>query len=154
MFFTSSLFSFFYCLILYEINVNVQNENTSQWSIKSRIKKGHRQLNMTHVISYLNMNVHIAASWLSEIRHHRHWQRVLDRVSGCKLSMLTFTLPSHRSTVGGSMSLRGSNLSLACFHGINFRSKSWGLFTMDEPYITFITEAQEVVADGKIYTGT
>ena len=41
------------------------------------------------------------------------------------------------------MSLHGNNLTLACYHGINFRSKSWALFTLAEPNICFATGAQE-----------
>ena len=90
-----------------------------------------------------------AASWISEIRHHRHWQKVLQHVCGCHLSMLAFNLPEQGMIIGGTMSLRGNNLSLACFHGINFGSKSWALFTMDEPCIRFDTEAQDLTDEGK-----
>lgn len=42
------------------------------------------------------------------------------------------------------MNLHGNNISLACFHGINFKSKSWALFSLRTPCITFNTEAQEI----------
>lgn len=42
------------------------------------------------------------------------------------------------------MELKGNNISLACFHGINFKTKSWALFSLKEPCITFNTEAQEI----------
>lgn len=42
------------------------------------------------------------------------------------------------------MELRGNNISLACFHGINFKSKSWALFSLKEPCINFNTESQEI----------
>lgn len=42
------------------------------------------------------------------------------------------------------MDLHGVNISLACFHGINFKSKSWALFSLKEPCISFATEAHEV----------
>jgi hypothetical protein len=87
-------------------------------------------------------------SWLAEVRHHRHWQRVMEHVFGCKLSVLSVTLPTSGVYLGGSMTLHGKNLSLACFHGINFRSKSWALFTMEEPYIRFTTDATDLVDDG------
>ena len=56
-------------------------------------------------------------------------------------------LPQHGIILGGSAALHGNDLSLACFHGINFRSKSWALFTMTEPYICFSTEAQDIVGE-------
>lgn len=46
------------------------------------------------------------------------------------------------------MDLHGVNISLACFHGINFKSKSWALFSLKEPCISFATEAHEVFNSG------
>lgn len=102
----------------------------------------------------VNLNVHIireekflwifSASWISEIKHHRHWQKVLAQVSGLNFPILSLTLPAHGTILGGCMNLRGTNLALACFHGINFRAKSWALFTMEEPLISFTTEAQDI----------
>lgn len=89
------------------------------------------------------------ASWISEIKHHRHWQPVLEHIAGCKFSNLTFTLPQTGTILGGTISLHGKNLTLACFHGINFRCKSWALFTMEEPIISFSTESQDIQNDGR-----
>lgn len=50
--------------------------------------------------------------------------------------------------LGGSMSLHGNHMTLACFHGPNFRSKSWVLFHLEEPNIAFWTEAQKIWEDG------
>jgi len=86
------------------------------------------------------------------MRHHRHWQKVLANISGCKQSMFDFTLPTEGTIAGGTMKLRGNSFSLACFHGINFRCKSWALFTMDEPIVHFATESQEIINDGKCRT--
>ena len=91
---------------------------------------------------------YVADAWISEIRHHRHWQHVLEHMCGSQLSALACKLPEHGTVMGGTMSLQGRNITLACFHGINFRSKSWALFTMDEPYICFATEAADVI-DGQ-----
>lgn len=66
-------------------------------------------------------------------RHHRHWQRALGLTPECGGTIL-----------GGTLDLHGNNISLACFHGINFKSKSWALFSLKEPYISFSTEAQQV----------
>ncbi|XP_014476117.1 PREDICTED: uncharacterized protein KIAA1109 isoform X1 [Dinoponera quadriceps] len=81
---------------------------------------------------------------ISDARHHRHWQRVLAQVAGLQLGSLRFSLPSTGTVLGGTMELHGSNISLACFHGINFKSKSWALFSLKEPCISFATEAQEI----------
>ena len=74
---------------------------------------------------------------------------MLEHVAGVQLSMLTFRLPEEGTSLGGTIELQGGNLSLACFHGINFRSKSWAIFTMDEPFIMFATDAQFVASDGE-----
>ncbi|KAK9502019.1 hypothetical protein O3M35_012630 [Rhynocoris fuscipes] len=80
-------------------------------------------------------------SWAQEARHHRHWQRALGQAIG-----LNITSNSDNSAVlGGTLDLRGTNISLACFHGINFKSKSWALFSLKEPSISFATEAQRVL---------
>ncbi|XP_024891805.1 uncharacterized protein KIAA1109-like isoform X13 [Temnothorax curvispinosus] len=81
---------------------------------------------------------------ISDARHHRHWQRVLTQVAGLQLGSLRFSLPSTGTVLGGTMELHGCNISLACFHGINFKSKSWALFSLKEPCISFATEAQEI----------
>lgn len=47
------------------------------------------------------------------------------------------------------MSLKGKNLTLACFHGMNFKAKSWALFIMHEPYIIFATESQQLPEGGR-----
>ncbi|XP_011301889.1 uncharacterized protein KIAA1109 isoform X7 [Fopius arisanus] len=81
---------------------------------------------------------------LSDARHHRHWQRVLAQVAGLQLGSLRFSLPNNGTVLGGTMELHGTNISLACFHGINFKSKNWALFSLKEPCISFATEAQEI----------
>lgn len=40
--------------------------------------------------------------------------------------------------------MRGGSILLACFHGINFKAKSWAVFSLREPCIVFSTESQEV----------
>ncbi|KAF7987765.1 hypothetical protein HCN44_003628 [Aphidius gifuensis] len=81
---------------------------------------------------------------ISDAKHHRHWQRVLLQVAGLQLDSLKFSLPKNGTVLGGTMELHGCNISLACFHGINFKSKSWALFSLKEPFISFATEAQEI----------
>lgn len=85
-----------------------------------------------------------------DARHHRHWQSVLYRVSGLRLTTLPLPLPDSGTVLGGSLELHGKTISLACFHGVNFRSKSWALFSLKEPYINFTSEVQEVPGDRKL----
>lgn len=87
-----------------------------------------------------------------DAKHHRHWQRVLAQVAGLHLSTVRQPLPTSGTVLGGTMELHGNNISLACFHGINFKSKSWALFSLKEPCISFATEAQEVQSDREYKT--
>ncbi|KAG8454098.1 hypothetical protein GDO86_000657 [Hymenochirus boettgeri] len=80
--------------------------------------------------------------------HHRHWPGVLKIISGCHISLFQNPLPEDTVQLGGSMSLHGNHMTLACFHGPNFRSKSWALFHLEEPNIAFWTEAQKIWEEG------
>uniref|UniRef100_A0A8B9LSJ7 Si:ch211-233a24.2 n=1 Tax=Astyanax mexicanus TaxID=7994 RepID=A0A8B9LSJ7_ASTMX len=80
--------------------------------------------------------------------HHRHWPAVLKMVAGCHISLFPMPLPEDAVQLGGSMSLHGNHMTLACFHGPNFRSKLWVLFHLEEPNIAFWTEAQKIWEDG------
>lgn len=99
-------------------------------------------------------------------RHHRHWQRVLRQLAGIRLSTLGAPLPADGEAppspfapppldpvadgarpagmvLGGTMELHGTNVSLACFHGTSFKAKSWALFSLKDPCLSFATEAQQ-----------
>lgn len=86
-----------------------------------------------------------------DARHHRHWQRPLRQTKGLWLSTLGVPLSSIGTVLGGTMELHGKNISLACFHGINFKSKSWALFSLKEPCINFATEAQHVESSEEVH---
>ena len=81
------------------------------------------------------------------VSHHRHWQQVLETMSGLKVKTLSLRLPSAGSILGGTLELSGKHISLACFHGINFKAKSWALFSMKDPFISFNSEAQCVTLE-------
>ena len=81
------------------------------------------------------------------VSHHRHWQKALQKISGMKIYTLPFKLPEIGSVLGGLLELRGSHISLACFHGINFKSKSWALFSLKDPSISFVSDAQEILEE-------
>ncbi|XP_021700280.1 uncharacterized protein KIAA1109 isoform X7 [Aedes aegypti] len=86
-----------------------------------------------------------------DARHHRHWQRPLKQTKGLWLSTLGVPLSNIGTVLGGTMELHGKNISLACFHGINFKSKSWALFSLKEPCINFATEAQHVESSEEVH---
>lgn len=56
-----------------------------------------------------------------DARHHRHWQKPLKQAMGLFLTTLGVPLPNSGTVLGGTMELHGKNISLACFHGINFK---------------------------------
>ncbi|XP_062545321.1 bridge-like lipid transfer protein family member 1 isoform X7 [Armigeres subalbatus] len=86
-----------------------------------------------------------------DARHHRHWQRPLKQTKGLWLSTLGVPLSNIGTVLGGTMELHGKNISLACFHGVNFKSKSWALFSLKEPCINFATEAQHVECSEEVH---
>jgi hypothetical protein len=88
-----------------------------------------------------------AGERVRESRHHRHWQKALKAVSGQKLATLPTALPGIGTVLGGTFELNGNNISLACFAGVNFRSKSWAVFSLRHPHISFATEAQDILDD-------
>lgn len=86
-----------------------------------------------------------AKDWCADdARHHRNWQKPLQQAMGLMLSTLSTPLPDSGIVLGGTMELHGRNISLACFHGINFKAKSWALFSLRDPCINFATEAKKV----------
>lgn len=88
-----------------------------------------------------------AGERVRESRHHRHWQKALKAVAGQKLATLPNSLPGIGTILGGTFELNGNNISLACFAGVNFRTKSWAVFSLRHPHISFATEAQDILDD-------
>uniref|UniRef100_A0A1I8N1J1 Bridge-like lipid transfer protein family member 1 C-terminal domain-containing protein n=1 Tax=Musca domestica TaxID=7370 RepID=A0A1I8N1J1_MUSDO len=87
----------------------------------------------------------------TDARHHRHWQKPLEMVAGLVVPTLVTRLPRNGNVLGGSVKLHGNNISLACFHGINFKSKSWALFSLKSPFINFTTEAYQDAETREIF---
>ena len=84
----------------------------------------------------------------SSVSHHRHWQTALEFISGLKIKTMPVRLPATGAILGGTLEMSGKHISLACFHGINFKAKSWALFSMKDPFISFNSEAQGVTVPG------
>ncbi|CAG0914383.1 unnamed protein product [Notodromas monacha] len=89
------------------------------------------------------------------LNQHRHWQKALTYVRRA------FGIPSldgganvaQPMVLGGSLQMHGSTISLACFHGLNFRSQSWALFSLKQPFIAFNTEAQDLIENPSTHAG-
>lgn len=56
-----------------------------------------------------------------DAHHNRHWQKPLKKAMGLMLTTLSVPLPKSGIVLGGTIELHGTNISLACFHGINFK---------------------------------
>lgn len=89
-----------------------------------------------------------------ELNHHRHWQRALEFVTGIYQPQLMVSelIPQliHRPPgiiLGGTVEVRAQNISLACFYGVDFKSKSWGVFSLRQPSFVYMTEAQRVKSE-------
>jgi hypothetical protein len=93
-------------------------------------------------------SIRTSSSGSGNVSHHRHWQSVLERIAGLKVKTLPSRLPSLGAILGGTLELSGRHISLACFHGINFKAKSWALFSMKDPFISFQSEAQGILLEG------
>ena len=89
-----------------------------------------------------------SGSGQSAVSHHRHWQTALEFISGLKIKTMPVRLPATGAILGGTLEMSGKHISLACFHGINFKAKSWALFSMKDPFISFNSEAQGVTVPG------
>ncbi|XP_067623128.1 bridge-like lipid transfer protein family member 1 isoform X11 [Eurosta solidaginis] len=87
----------------------------------------------------------------TDARHHRHWQKPLEQAIGLVVPTLVTRLPRNGNVLGGTVELHGNNISLACFHGINFKSKSWALFSLKSPSINFATEAHQAHNTQDVY---
>lgn len=74
----------------------------------------------------------------------------MSQAMGLMLSTLSVPLPKTGIVLGGTIELHGRNISLACFHGINFKAKSWALFSLRDPCINFATEAKKVDVSNEV----
>ena len=103
-----------------------------------------RIINWKHLVKLLKMReLQRRLNWLVFVctgLKYQHWGKVLNAVRSLKLSVLSSPLPERGVLLGGSLALHGKAVSLACFHGVNFRSQSWVLFTLQRPYMTFTSK--------------
>ncbi|CAF4046677.1 unnamed protein product [Rotaria magnacalcarata] len=52
-------------------------------------------------------------------------------------------IKKHVGMNGGEIMLQGHNLTIVVFHGLNFKSRQWALFSLNEPQINFVTDRGE-----------
>ena len=75
---------------------------------------------------------------------YQHWIELMNGLYGLQLNNLPARIPDKNVVLGGRLSLCGNFVSLACFHGANFRTQNWGLFTVREPGLEFTSETRVV----------
>eukprot|EP00111_Clytia_hemisphaerica_P008655 TCONS_00025304-protein len=78
------------------------------------------------------------------ILKYQHWIELMNGLYGLQLNNLPARIPDRNVVLGGRLSLCGNFASLACFHGANFRTQNWGLFTVCEPSLQFTSETRVV----------
>lgn len=114
------------------------------------LSKKQKKLNMATAAAAAN-GITASKEWnIQDARHHRHWQKPLKQAVGLILSTLGVPLPKSGTVLGGTMELHGRNISLACFHNVNFKAKSWALFSLRDPCINFATEAQQIETSSEV----
>lgn len=129
--------------------VNIEKGSAELCKHRHPFTLGHMACHALFAWSFLPMSHGVTCLSDMDAAHHRHWPDVLKVVAGCHISLFQMPLPEDAVQLGGSMSLHGNHMTLACFHGPNFRSKSWALFHLEEPNIAFWTEAQKILEDGE-----
>lgn len=75
---------------------------------------------------------------------YQHWSKVLCRIPGFKSDALLSPLPLKGIVVGGTLQISCWEVLLACFHGLNFRSQTWALFSITEPSASYYTKVASV----------
>lgn len=75
---------------------------------------------------------------------YQHWSKVLCKISGLKSDVLPSPLPQKGTVVGGTLELSCWEVSLACFHGLNFRSQTWALFSISQPSVSYSSKVASV----------
>jgi hypothetical protein len=65
------------------------------------------------------------------------------KTSSAQSKTNTNTIKRHIGMNGGEIMLQGHNLTLIVFHGLNFKSRQWALFSLNEPQINFVTDHGE-----------
>lgn len=68
----------------------------------------------------------------------------MNALYGLQLNNFPARIPEKNVVLGGRLCLYGNFASLACFHGTNFRTQNWGLFTVREPGLQFTSETRVV----------
>lgn len=116
-------------------STNSKNQSQSSSTSQSNVQLNQDQQQPKRPTSQLGNH--------QDAKHHRHWQKTLKAVSGVYLHNFPDPLPEIGTILGGTFELYGNNISIACFADINFRSKSWAIFSLRYPHISFATEAQE-----------
>lgn len=131
---------------------------SSRDSIRSKTKRAHSiaSSNSSNNTNQNDVNLTEVPNSSVDIDHHlchyRHWQKPLQFI-------IDIYKQSHGGSIsdgiilGGTIEVRAQNISLACFHGVNFRTKSWAVFSLRQPSITYMTEAQHVQSEDSSNSG-
>ena len=91
---------------------------------------------------------HLLASIQYDFRNSDKHQKTEINLPKQKFSQLKSknninTIKRYIGMNGGEIVLQGHNLTIVVFHGLNFKSRQWALFSLNEPQLNFVTELGE-----------
>ncbi len=99
------------------------------------------------LIEFFNAQVanskHLLASVQYDFRDGTKRNKIEKTSSNQQSKYDTNTIKRHIGMNGGEIMLQGHNLTLVVFHGLNFKSRQWALFSLNEPQINFVTDRGE-----------
>lgn len=140
---------------LYPFNKSTNAPSNIRSSFRSKNKRT-QSINSAISLSQLNDAAQQPDSMATieetepKLSHHRHWQKALEFVTGIyQVKDVPDLFPTAGTILGGTIEVKAQNISLACFFGVNFRSKSWAVFSLKQPSFVFMTESQRVKSDGE-----
>jgi hypothetical protein len=101
----------------------------------------------TKLIEFFNAQIvnskHLLASVQYDFRDGTKRNNIEKKSSNQQSKYDKNIIKRHIGMNGGEMMLQGHNLTLIVFHGLNFKSRQWALFSLNEPQINFVTDRGE-----------
>jgi hypothetical protein len=106
------------------------------------------------LIEFFNAQIanskHLLASVQYDFRDGTKRNKIEKISSNQESKYDTNTIKRYIGMNGGEIMLQGHNLTVIVFHGLNFKSRQWAVFSLNEPQINFVTDRGED-GDSMIY---
>lgn len=92
---------------------------------------------------FFETHVTNSKKFLASIQYDFHREKTEKKTSTGQSKYDTNLIKRCIGMHGGELMLQGHNLTLIVFHGLNFKSRQWALFSLNEPQINFVTDRGE-----------